>query len=120
TVLQTVYYDRGHSLPDPGPLDLVRVHFDGDARPAGALPASWGVVAPIPVDSGTPVRKIVLSETMPVGQDPIFYINGEMWPFNNPVRASYGATEIWEIQNTADMDHPFHLHGMFFQVLDRD
>jgi FtsP/CotA-like multicopper oxidase with cupredoxin domain len=25
---------------------------------------------------------------------------------------------IWEIRNEAEMDHPFHLHGMFFQVLD--
>jgi FtsP/CotA-like multicopper oxidase with cupredoxin domain len=33
---------------------------------------------------------------------------------------SYGATEIWEIVNDAEMDHPFHIHGMFFQVLDVD
>ena len=28
--------------------------------------------------------------------------------------------EIWEIRNDAEMDHPFHLHGTFFQVLDVD
>lgn len=34
--------------------------------------------------------------------------------------ARLGATEIWQIQNVVAMDHPFHLHGFRFQVLDRD
>ena len=29
-------------------------------------------------------------------------------------------TEIWQIENLVGMDHPFHLHGFRFQVLDRD
>ena len=36
------------------------------------------------------------------------------------VSAKVGATEIWEIENVVGMDHPFHLHGFQFQVLDRD
>jgi FtsP/CotA-like multicopper oxidase with cupredoxin domain len=35
-------------------------------------------------------------------------------------RAQLGATEIWEIENLVGMDHPFHLHGFQFQVLDRN
>jgi FtsP/CotA-like multicopper oxidase with cupredoxin domain len=35
-------------------------------------------------------------------------------------RARLGATEIWEIENLVGMDHPFHLHGFQFQVLDRN
>jgi FtsP/CotA-like multicopper oxidase with cupredoxin domain len=31
-----------------------------------------------------------------------------------------GTTEIWEIENLVGMDHPFHLHGFHFQVLDRN
>lgn len=34
--------------------------------------------------------------------------------------AMLGATEIWEIRNTVGMDHPFHLHGFQFQVIDRN
>jgi FtsP/CotA-like multicopper oxidase with cupredoxin domain len=34
--------------------------------------------------------------------------------------ARLGATEIWEIENLVGMDHPFHLHGFQFQVLDRN
>ena len=28
--------------------------------------------------------------------------------------------EIWQIENVVGMDHPFHLHGFQFQVIDRD
>jgi FtsP/CotA-like multicopper oxidase with cupredoxin domain len=36
------------------------------------------------------------------------------------VSATLGATEIWEVENLVGMDHPFHLHGFQFQVLDRN
>jgi FtsP/CotA-like multicopper oxidase with cupredoxin domain len=26
---------------------------------------------------------------------------------------------MWDVVNTRMMDHPFHLHGFFFQVLER-
>jgi FtsP/CotA-like multicopper oxidase with cupredoxin domain len=28
-----------------------------------------------------------------------------------------GELQVWEVSNTSLMDHPFHLHGFFFQVL---
>jgi FtsP/CotA-like multicopper oxidase with cupredoxin domain len=31
-----------------------------------------------------------------------------------------GDLQIWEIANTSLMDHPFHLHGFFFQVLEEN
>ncbi len=34
--------------------------------------------------------------------------------------AKLGATEIWTIENVVGMDHPFHLHGFQFQLLDRN
>jgi FtsP/CotA-like multicopper oxidase with cupredoxin domain len=36
------------------------------------------------------------------------------------VRGRLGTTEIWQIENVVGMDHPFHLHGFRFQVLDVD
>ena len=36
------------------------------------------------------------------------------------MQGELGATEIWEIENLVGMDHPFHLHGFRFQVLDRN
>jgi FtsP/CotA-like multicopper oxidase with cupredoxin domain len=29
-----------------------------------------------------------------------------------------GELQVWEVVNETKMDHPFHLHGFFFQVLE--
>ena len=44
-----------------------------------------------------------------------FLVNGEMHHHDRPVKA--GTLQVWDIANTSLMDHPFHLHGFFFQVL---
>ena len=31
-----------------------------------------------------------------------------------------GELQVWEVSNTSLMDHPFHLHGFFFQVLEEN
>jgi len=31
---------------------------------------------------------------------------------------SSGELQVWDVVNETKMDHPFHLHGFFFQVLD--
>ena len=51
---------------------------------------------------------------------PTFGINDQQWPFNQPVMVKQNDLEIWEIESPKEMDHPFHLHGMFFQVLGAD
>ena len=47
-----------------------------------------------------------------------FLVNGEMHNNDKPVYA--GELQVWEISNTSLMDHPFHLHGYFFQVLEEN
>ena len=36
----------------------------------------------------------------------------------DPIDATVGETQVWEIKNTFEFAHPFHLHGFFFQVLE--
>lgn len=45
-----------------------------------------------------------------------FTINDVMHVHDTPVRS--GELQIWEISNPSMLDHPFHLHGFFFQVLE--
>ena len=117
--LKTSHYDRGHNVPDPGVKPLMNVDV-GAARASapGPLPAVFRDLPVLAVVTpATPVRKFVLKETeTPNGV--VFSINDEVWPFNTPVMVKQGDTEIWEVRNEAEMDHPFHLHGMFFEVLD--
>lgn len=48
-------------------------------------------------------------------------INGKTMDLNRvDETAELGATEIWEIDNLVGMDHPFHLHGFQFQVIERN
>lgn len=119
--LRTVHYDRGHDMPDPGPKRLLGVVLAGGRAPAPPeVPAALRAVPRLSeVISQTPLRRFVLSEQEEGGAGPRFFINGESWPFNRPVMVSQGQTEVWEIHSDTEMDHPFHLHGMFFEVLER-
>lgn len=42
-------------------------------------------------------------------------VNGETHHHDAPVKV--GELQIWDIVNETGMDHPFHLHGFFFQVV---
>lgn len=47
-----------------------------------------------------------------------FLVNGDMHMNDQPVHV--GELQVWEVANTSMMDHPFHLHGFFFQVLEEN
>jgi FtsP/CotA-like multicopper oxidase with cupredoxin domain len=49
-----------------------------------------------------------------------YTINGKPMGQFAPVPAKVGETQIWTITNPSPWSHPFHLHGFFFQVLDKD
>ena len=117
-VLRTLHYDRGHGIPDPGPIDLLTITLGPAVAVPGALPTSWGAITPIASDATTPRRRFVLAENDADPTRPVFTINGEAYPDITPIAVVSGAVEIWEIENGAEMDHPFHLHGMSFQVVD--
>lgn len=114
--LKTLFYDRGHDVPDPGPKDLVEIVYGSAGQTPAPLPTVLRTLAPLPTTVATPVRPFVLKEQeSPAGAT--FMINDQRWPFNTPVMVKQGAIEIWEIEANPEMDHPFHLHGMFFEVL---
>jgi FtsP/CotA-like multicopper oxidase with cupredoxin domain len=121
--LETVHHDRGHNIPDPGPLPLMQIEVergDSSKRPP-EFPVAWGEWSPLMVTAGTPTRKFELKEVEGErGAEPKFFINDEAFPTHTPIHGIENAVEIWEVHNDTEMDHPFHLHGMFFQVLDID
>ena len=120
--LETIHYDRGHEIPDPGVLPLLTLKLVASGTPPAALPATWGrnVDLEVPVDA--PTRSLVLQEEEPKepGQEPKFFINNQRFPDVPPIEGKAGAVEIWSVKSDTEMDHPFHLHGMFFKVLDVD
>jgi FtsP/CotA-like multicopper oxidase with cupredoxin domain len=110
-------YDRGEGPPE-SEQTLFRVALDDQATADAVLP-SFEPVEPLRVGDTSIVRSFVLTEDIDGKYGPQFFINDEFWPFNNPIFGALDALEIWEVQNAAAGDHPFHLHGMRFQVLSR-
>ena len=47
-----------------------------------------------------------------------FTVNDEQHHRDRPVKV--GELQVWDVFNDTMMDHPFHLHGYQFQLLDRN
>jgi FtsP/CotA-like multicopper oxidase with cupredoxin domain len=116
-VLQDLPYDRYMPQTRPDDWDSTRTLLTletGHAptvRPV-AIPATLRAVPPIDTSHVAAHRVIVMSQGL---------IDGKRMDLHRvDIRSRLGTTEIWEVQNVVGMDHPFHLHGFHFQVLDRD
>jgi len=143
TVLTAGVYDRSKmamshgSLPPEPARALADVRFEpsvvaGNAQASRVIPASLRLVPPL----GTPAtqKSVVFSEAMdmvamqrhgasahgiPAGMT--FMVNGATFdPGRVSLTSRRGEIELWSIENRTDMDHPFHLHGTQFQVIERE
>jgi FtsP/CotA-like multicopper oxidase with cupredoxin domain len=122
----SLQYDRGHGTGELPDANVLHVRYAPDAPiETPPLPAALGSVDPIDVASATMTRPMRLAESAGGGgghaghgggAGPTFSINGETFPTITPLAATMGDVEVWEIVNTTEMDHPFHLHGFRFQV----
>jgi FtsP/CotA-like multicopper oxidase with cupredoxin domain len=118
TTLQALTYDR--YVPQTRPADwrltrdLLTVRY-ADEPPVPTtvpLPATLRRVTPLDTADATSTRVMVLTQG---------FINGKAMDLGRvDATTTLGATEIWQIENLVGMDHPFHLHGFRFQVLDID
>jgi FtsP/CotA-like multicopper oxidase with cupredoxin domain len=116
-VLQALPYDRYLPQTRPKdwdqPHDLLTLQYTADPPiTPPVIPATLRKIPPLDPAQATTTREIVLEQGL---------INGKVFDANRvDIAAPLGATEIWDVENVANMDHPFHLHGFSFQVLDRD
>jgi FtsP/CotA-like multicopper oxidase with cupredoxin domain len=80
-----------------------------------SIPDTLATITPlVPAGPITPTRTVRLGARMTLhGHD--WLINDELHHHDAP--AKVGVLQVWEIINETGMDHPFHLHGFFFQVV---
>ncbi len=91
----------------------------GPARPSVArIPDRLRVIEPLAAPDAAPTRTITMSVGLSLRRGMDFLVNGELHHHDRPVRA--GELQVWDLENASLMDHPFHLHGFFFQVLSID
>lgn len=109
-------YDRGGMgmMRPARPAEvLAELVYDGAAERPVPLPER---LLPFqPIEGGPAVTRVFqLSEGMMMQ----FLINGRAFDAaRTDTRVRLGDVEEWEIRNTGQMDHPFHLHVNPFQVL---
>ena len=70
------------------------------------------------------VKKIIFTEVMSManGQHSMqFLINGKSFDMDRiDFISRTHEVELWEITNQSDMDHPFHVHGTQFQIVETE
>jgi FtsP/CotA-like multicopper oxidase with cupredoxin domain len=86
------------------------------AKPSTArVPAHLREIAPL-VSADAPVtRTVTLGFKLSLRRGLDFVVNGERHHHDEPVKV--GEMQVWDVVNATRMDHPFHLHGFFFQIL---
>jgi FtsP/CotA-like multicopper oxidase with cupredoxin domain len=90
----------------------------GSMPSAFRMPKKLRTIQPLTMSDAVANRKVSLSVGLSLKHGIDFLVNGETHADDKPVVA--GELQVWEVRNTSLMDHPFHLHGFFFQVLDVD
>ena len=117
TVLQTLPYDR--YIPQTRPKDwnrardLMAIQVTRDAPvPPVTIPTTLRPVAPLDTSRVAARRVVTFSQGM---------INNRHFDFARvDFTSKLGTTEIWKVENLVGMDHPFHMHGFQFQVIERN
>jgi FtsP/CotA-like multicopper oxidase with cupredoxin domain len=91
----------------------------GQAKPSIAfIPDTLRTIEPLAPQSAPVARKVKLSVAPSLKKGLTFLVNNGVHVDDKPVKL--GELQIWEIKNTSLMDHPFHLHGFFFQVIEEN
>ena len=128
TVLRNLPYDRGSMMMGRAGVtraseSILSVEVQGVSAVPIALPRQLRTVGQLP--AATVTRRLVLGPDMIMGGMTgmtmgAFTINGRSFDMSRvDLTARVGEVELWEVVNPTGMDHPFHLHGTQFQVVER-
>ncbi len=104
-------------------IPLMRLVFDKGHKHAKKLKLPKHLRSIKAIDTaGASETTLKFGHSMPMANGMIkFLINGktfnEVTPDDAP-DANVGETQVWNLVNMTGGDHPFHLHGFFFQVLE--
>jgi FtsP/CotA-like multicopper oxidase with cupredoxin domain len=106
-------YSRGMLTEESARYATVRV---GPQAPSSAsIPATLRAIEPLVTGEVTPNRTVHL-QGRPSLHGIDWQIDGHAHHHAEPVHV--GELQVWDVVNQTKMDHPFHLHGFFFQVLE--
>jgi FtsP/CotA-like multicopper oxidase with cupredoxin domain len=94
---------------------LANIHVTSAQSSRATVPIKLRRIEPLVIGEVAPTREIHLGVRPSLHTGVKFVVNGEAHHRDKNVPAN--SLQIWDIVNDTLMDHPFHLHGFFFQVL---
>ena len=91
------------------------VKVGAQAPSVASIPQRLRTIEPLADAGATPNRTVKFSVGLSLRRGLDFLVNGETHHHDRPVKV--GELQVWDVVNASLMDHPFHLHGFFFQVV---
>jgi FtsP/CotA-like multicopper oxidase with cupredoxin domain len=101
--IEALPYDRGRG--ESGPARFATLQVGPPAASRAAIPDVLRNIERLADPDANPTRTISMKALM----------HGHGDRYDEPVRV--GELQVWDLVNETSQDHPFHLHGFFFQVL---
>jgi FtsP/CotA-like multicopper oxidase with cupredoxin domain len=91
----------------------------GPSKPSAAvIPPRLRTIAPLAPQAAAPTRTVDFGFKLSLRRGVDFVVNSET--HHRDAAVPVGQLQVWDVVNSTQMDHPFHLHGFFFQVLSVD
>ena len=102
-------------------IDFNLLHLNIGAQttnPITAIPTALTTVTPIPASSADITRNLTLSDGPQGPNGVIFLLNNQIFDLNQlDYSVPLNNIEIWQISNTGNFGHPFHIHDVQFNIL---
>jgi FtsP/CotA-like multicopper oxidase with cupredoxin domain len=112
--VETLKYDR--RVIARNRVELLGTVRVGAAHASRAeIPKTLRRIEPLLTAPVAPTREVHLGVRPSLRRGVKFVINSEAHHHDKAVKV--GELQVWDIVNDTLMDHPFHLHGFFFQVV---
>jgi FtsP/CotA-like multicopper oxidase with cupredoxin domain len=113
--IDTLCYESS-TLVAPAKHTCSTVHVLAPKSSVAVIPGTLRLIEYLAPQEAPVNRRVKLSVVPGLEGGLNFMINDAVHVNDQPVKI--GELQVWEIYNESGMDHPFHLHGFFFQVLE--
>jgi FtsP/CotA-like multicopper oxidase with cupredoxin domain len=115
--IESLPYNRMTSIkPKHAQYATIKVN---SSKPSKAfIPENLRTIQSLAPQNAPVTRKIKFSVGPSWKHGIDFLVNGDTHTDDKPV--NIGELQVWEVANTSLMDHPFHLHGFFFQIIEEN
>jgi FtsP/CotA-like multicopper oxidase with cupredoxin domain len=115
-LLEALPYNRG--VRQKKPLRWGTIRVGAPAPSVAAIPLKLRTIERLVSGEANPTREVHLGGRSSWKRGVDFLVNEETHHHDRPVKV--GELQVWDVFNDTMMDHPFHLHGFFFQVVEEN